>query len=480
MADGAGRGLSWGVAGLCVVAGASLVNPVAVLSGGGRWFGLDDLTTRVMDPDLPFMIGAAALAAVVGVLVLRWYRVVGWAALLAVGALLSTAGVIPLLSGLDGDSRWWPYAAMGAGPVLVVLGLLGGANWLLHTAGTAVAAPVIATAFLGPLPMPFVLATRWNGELLEGVTYTLAVVAPVAAIGILVMARALRRQPVPPAPTWLVSAAGIGAGVLLLAPDLVDRISNAPGAAGLESGLFRPAAQDWRDDRMLGLGITGAAMVAAATGLAALLGRRALVATLGAGLVLYGILFPQSFSVVGLGNPVLILIVMLAGAGLGVVAAATRWRHVFAGVAGGLVALGTIGLLFGIGANPPSRNQPAALLIEPAVAAPLGWLLLAGTAFALTTGVVAAGSAVREGGRLPVALGLIAVAILVGLTNVGGLVNHSAVSGGDVRSPVVLLGLLSAVTLATGAGLIAALHRPVPAAPTEPAEPREPEPVRAS
>jgi len=78
--------------------------------------------------------------------------------------------------------------------------------------------------------------------------------------------------------------------------------------------------------------------------------------------------------------------------------------------------------------------------------------MLAG--LALVTAGAATASALRERTVLPVAFGLLAVAVQVGLYNMGAFTQHSAVAGADMRSTLGLLFPIAALALLVGCLLV--------------------------
>src|SRR5947207_3860838 len=97
---------------------------------------------------------AAAFAAAIGVAVIHAAPGRGWTGLLLGGTVLALVVLLPGAESLtDGPPATWVLPAVSAGPVLVVIGLLGAANWLRHGgvpgAGAVVAGATLAAPLLG-------------------------------------------------------------------------------------------------------------------------------------------------------------------------------------------------------------------------------------------------------------------------------------------------------------------------------------------
>ncbi|MFL6142180.1 MAG: hypothetical protein ACJ72N_10000 [Labedaea sp.] len=440
--DGRSRAVTW----LGLVASVSLASPALGISEGR---GVSGWTTESGPAFmLPFTAGSAILATVLGLLVMRRDRAAGWVWVLLAGSLVCAVMAVALIGADEVPDSWLLYCAAGAALMLISLGLLGAGNWLLHARGVAAATPVIAATFAVPLLAWFlaILLSRRDFSVIAAWVVGLGLAGLAAAIGILTMVPALRSGPAPAAPSQRIVVVGCVASALILGPDLVHRIVPDP----------KPVA------------ITGLAVLAAAIALAALLGRPAFGAVLALSLLGYGLNFPIGYATFFSGRIEADLIVALAGAALGGLAAATRWRHRFAGAAGVLVAAGVLAWAL----NP----APEDVFADGSLPGALLWLLLAGSGFALTAGAVTAAATIGAGAMLPVALGLIVPAIGLGLTEADTLVNHGALADAGGGAQLLVTGLISSLALLAGAGLLVASHRQKPRADQQ-SEPGEPQPV---
>ncbi|HEU5471805.1 MAG TPA: hypothetical protein VFV67_14235 [Actinophytocola sp.] len=439
--EGPPRAVAW----LGLVAAGALVSPVLAVSGGDTQGGVFAL---------PFATGSAALAAGLALPAMRRDRAAGWVWVLLAGTLLCAALPVPLIGTDDPVAvGWWWACARGAAPVLVSLGLLGAGNLLLHTGGARAAVPVIACTFtVSTAGVLAALLLREAFAVLVWCGLGLGLTGLAAAIGIAVRVSVLRWHAEPAAPSRTVLVAGIVAAVLPLGLDLVERIA---------VGSDRTA-----------LGIAGVAVTAVGIALAARLGRRVLGAVLAIVLIGYGCGLPLSYaagSAAFQGSPPVVgLVVFLVGAALGGLAAATRQRHAWAGAAAGLVLLTFLAWVL-------DTTSDDAVLDDGLLPAPLAWLLLACAAFALAAGAVAAAATIGPHGPLPVALGLIAPAIWLGLSEADTLVNDGPLTTGD-GAQLLVRSAISGVLLLGGAVLMTVLRRPEPR-PGEPSEPGEPPPA---
>jgi hypothetical protein len=440
------------VACLSVAAATSLVNMAGSVFGFSRALvdrpiaspGLFILSTNlsfVVGDKILIMAGSGAVAGAVGLLVLHRAPRVGWVWLLVAGTVLTAALVIPILPAVPNPNTQNSsllYLAIGAGPVAVIMGLLGAGSWLMHVTGTGTGAMVVGVAlaapFLGAVALPAVLGDLSSVDGLRVLNVSLAAVSIAGAVGVATLLPRISRTAPPPRPTWKFTAVGVLAALLLAVPDLVLRSAwdRSPSAALSPEDPFTDYMNRWA----VVVGLCGLVTFALAIGLSAMLGSRVLGAALGVGLVLYGVTIAVNLSAVSIHSRTDALILAVVGLGLGCVAAMTRWRAWFACVGCAGAGIATILALGG---------PPAAVAT----------VLFAIFGFAAVTAVAAAASALSERTQVPAVLGAVAVAIQVGLILSGAVLMHSDLGAGEFLARqlsvaagiALLLGALLAVAI---------------------------------
>jgi hypothetical protein len=440
------------VAVLCVLASVTLTGsamlaiPVyrTVLGGAPIFEGLG--TTAVGQP--PILTTGGAVVAVVAVLLLRRFGAPVWPWLVLAGALLGLTAAVPYVVSADQLSVVRAPAfvlAAGAAPVLVVVGLYGAASWLNHVASLRAAAPVIGAAVLAPLTglfvLPVVAGDFTSGSPVFAVMAALAALGVLAAAGCAALVLTVRLEPRTAALSGRATIVGVLAGLLAAVPELVAGIGWHPVQISATSDPNDPL-KDVVDAWALRHGGAGLLVVVAAAVLAGVLGARVLGTVFAAGLLTYGVLQPVASLGQGLAAGAA-LGLFLAGIVLGVALAMTRWRVWFAAGSAALLAVLTI--------MPVLAGSVAAP--EP-VSEPMGAATLVLAGLAVVTGVVAAASALRERAVLPVAFGLLAVAVEVGLYHLGAFTQHSAIAGANLRSTLGLLYPIAALALLFGGLLV--------------------------
>jgi hypothetical protein len=397
------------------------------------------------------LVLAAAAAAAIGVAVTHAAPSRGWTGLLLGGTGLTS---VAILSGaetlLDDAPGTWVLVAAGAGPVLVVIGLLGAATWLRHggaaaagalVAGSTLASPLIGTAVLLTLasaliPGTGVSAVHATHLVLAGLSVAGAVVAFVAALGPGVA---------PPRPSAGVTMAGVVGGFLLLAPDVFLQLVWSPDP--LRSYPADPQRTLY-DSWYLLLALAGLVIVVVAVGLAAQRGMRGLGAILGTGLVLYGCAMPIMLAERSIHAPATLGFALI-GFVAGCLLAMTRSR-VWGGAACVLVAA-VILAAFAFDRN-PDIGAPVEM---PEV---LAAMLVMLSTFAAVTAVATVTLVGGGGTWLPAMLGVVALVIQVGLDDAGAVLEHSSVQRAgawQLNGPI----LASGVTLLLGGVLVLAVSR---------------------
>jgi len=452
------------VSALCVLASVTLTNSMllafayyeafqggfysAAVSGAPVFGGLGIATPN----QLPVMTTGGAVAACAAVLLRRFGAAV-WPWLVLGGAVLGlTAAVLYVVPPDQLDMIRSPafVMAVGAAPVLVVVGLFGAASWLDHVANLRAATPAMGAVVLAPLVgmlvQPVVVGDFPASTPMYGVMAILAVVSVLAAAGCAALVLAVRPAPPVVSLSGRATLVGVLAGLLPALPELAMGIGwnpvqvattadpNEPIRAVMDAWAFRH-------------GVTGLLVIVAAAVLAGLLGRRVLGAVFGVGLLTYGVLEPIGSAGAPSLTPGAALGLFLAGCVLGVAVAITRWRVWFAVGSATLLAVSTImPALTGDVATPHSQPVAAATL------------LLVGLAVA--TAVTAAASALPERTMLPIAFGLLAVAVQVGLYNMGAFTQHSTVAGPDMRSTLAPLTPIAGMALLIGGVLVLVVAAP--------------------
>lgn len=431
------------VACLSAAAALSLINVAASLFGITRALiqsppGFSSSTGFLPESGFLTLTITAALAGALGLAVIRRWPGAGWTWLLVAGTVLTAALVLPELASTTSRvifTNTALLAAIGAGPVLALMGLLGAANWLTHGRATGMGAAVAGVTLVAPIAGGIVLVSlALNESLLDVVRVlntSLSIVSIAGAAGVAVLV--WQRPWTPPAPTLKVTVIGAVAALLPAAPAIAVRVGwqHTPldGADPLHP--FLDSADRW----VLLVGLSGLAVFGVAVGLAFGLGPKALGAALATGLVLYGTSQPTVNAMATMHNSAGALAAGALGLALGIAAAMSRWRAWLAGAACAVAGISTL------------------LTMTDAVPSGLAaaWVLLIGV-IAAVTAYGASAELVAEPAQAPVALGAIAIAIQVGLTFSGTLLQHSELGTMPRNTLIVAAG----VALLLGALLVLA------------------------
>ncbi|RZS43313.1 hypothetical protein EV193_102292 [Herbihabitans rhizosphaerae] len=377
-----------------------------------------------------YLSGSAAVATVIGLVVLRLAAHRGWPWLLVAGTVL---GMPATLTEIDPTmfTEDLPlelvYVTGGASPALVTIGLLGAATLLCRNGfppiGGALAGAVAGVAWLGLTV--FVHAFTGTGGSLDTLHTVLAAVSLAGATGAVVINRALPRATVGQPPTWLVVAAASVAAALPVVLDLVLRQS----------------------DQVVTIGVAGVALLVVAVSLAATAGSRAVVGTAAVALINVGLFTPFALAAGGMrGHLDLMWVFALVGLLLGCAAGLNRWRAWYG--AGACALLSLILLAFTVGVStPPSDGDPYlpyAVLLSLAV-------------FAVTASVATTGAALGPRSVAAPVIGAFAVTAQVGtayalnLTQIGQTGEATVFNGGEATLIAGAL-LLVACVLVMGVG----------------------------
>ena len=329
-------------------------------------------------------------------------------------------------------------AAIGAGPVLVLTGLLGAASWLRHAAGTGIGVAVGGFALAAPVPGLLLLAVVAVRQppfaALRALNVTLAIVGIAGAVAAGILLWMGGRGVEPPRPSPKLTVLGVIAAALPAVPSIAVRIGWRRSTLDFDNpnDPFTGNLDRW----VVLVGLCGLAIFSVAVGLAAGLGTKALGAALATGLVLYGVGLPIGIARASTHSSAGLIVIAVLGLALGVAAAISRWRAWVAG--GACVLAGVIVLLVQTGERP---SEPAA------------WALLL---FGMVGAVATFAASVDALAEAPAVLGMIAVAVQVGLYFSTNLLYHSAIS--TAPDTVHLLIIAAGVALLLGALLVVAVR----------------------